>query len=186
MAEIFDIANGEVLLKPDSLYIKPFRDLWLRDKSKYKERATSEISYIVFLLHAMSPYMAYPEAVRESIIKEDLFGDIDWDADDLVKEGIEKYKEFQCTTNTRLLEAAKSAAEELSNYFRSVRFDISDERGKPIYSAKELASNLSAVGNIIKSLSLLEKQVRREQIENMIVRGQGEIGDYELPKKSKE
>ena len=185
MAEIFDIIGGDIVLKSESLYIKPFRDLWNRDKSKHKEQATNEISFIVFLLHPMSPYMAYPEDVRESIIKDDLFGNIDWEADDLVISAKNKYKEFQSTTNTRLLDSAKYAAEELSTYFRSVNFEIIDDRGKPVYSARELASNLSAIGDIVKSLSMLEKQVRRENIENMSVRGHSEIGDYELPKRIK-
>ena len=184
MAELFDIINGEVVLNPQSLYIKPFRDIWKRDKTKDKQRATNEISYVVFLLHNLSPYTSYPEEVRETVIKQDVFGDPDIELDDVVEDAVNKYAEFQNTTNTRLLSSAKMAAEELSSYFRSVKFDKKDERtGKPEYSARELASNLSAVGNIIKSLSLLEKQVRREQLEDITVKGQSEIGEYELPKK---
>ena len=128
---------------------------------------------------------SYPEEIRESVIKRDIFGDPDYELDDLVKDAVVKYAEFQVTTNTRLLASAKKAAEELSTYFRSVNFSKKDERtGKPEYSARELASNLSAVGNIIKSLSTLEKQVRKEQLDDVNVRGQSEIGDYELPKRN--
>lgn len=183
MAELFDIVGGDVVLNPQSLYIKPFRDIWKRDKDPNKEQATNEISYVVFLLHNLSPYNSYPEEIRDTMVKKDVFGDIDYHIDTVVEEALDKYAEFQNTTNTRLLDSAKKAAEELSNYFRSVNFSMLDERGKPMYSARELASNLSAVGNIIKSLSALEKQVRREQLEDTKVKGQTEIGDYEIPKK---
>lgn len=183
MAELFDIVGGDVVLNPQALYIKPFRDIWNRDESPNKETATNEISYVVFLLHNLSPYFSYPEEIRETMVKQDVFGHPDYEIDEVVESALRKYSDFQNTTNTRLLGSAKAAAEELSNYFRSVDFSVLDEKGKPMYSARELASNLSAVGNIIKSLSALEKQVRKEQMEDINVKGQSEIGDYEIPKK---
>ena len=75
---------------------------------------------------------------------------------------------------------ARSAADKLVGYFEKVDFELMDNYGKPVYSARDLASNLKEVGNIVKSLVLLEKQVQKEQLDSQEVRGGNDIGMYEL------
>jgi hypothetical protein len=84
----------------------------------------------------------------------------------------------------RLLEASEGAADKLADYFDTIDFSQVDSYGKPLYSAKDLSSNLKDVGNIVKSLAMLEKQVQTE-IADKNVRGQSEIGPYELPKQAR-
>lgn len=141
-----------------------------------------EIKYIAYLCDYASPYRkAYSATDLEKIIKNDFIKDEKWQPDPLVKEGIKKYEELQNTISTRILESAKIGAEKLSEYFKDVDFGMLDDNGRPVYTAKDLASNLSAVGNIVKSLMLLENQVKSEQLESSNVRGKTEINDYELP-----
>ena len=47
--KLFDIQQGKVVMNPTILWVPEFRTLWDRDKSKHKEQAVNEISYIVFL-----------------------------------------------------------------------------------------------------------------------------------------
>jgi hypothetical protein len=84
----------------------------------------------------------------------------------------------------RLLLSAKRNVDKLANYFDSIDFNEVDSYGKPKYSAKDLSSNLKDVGQIVKSLSMLEKQVQTEILEKN-ARGQTEIGPYELPKQNR-
>ena len=84
------------------------------------------------------------------------------------------------TTNTRVLLGAKKAAEELAKWFEQIDFSLVDAYGKPVFSARELSSNLKEVGNIVKSLGQLEEMVRQEQIEKTMTRGGSDIGMYEI------
>ena len=94
---------------------------------------------------------------------------------------IKKYKQLQETVSVRLLRSAKNAAEKLSIYFDNVDFNLLDSYNKPIYSARDVASNLKEIGSIVKSLGILEDQVRKEQSSSGKVRGGVDIGDYEMP-----
>jgi len=181
--ELFDIENNRLKLSPTNLYIPPFRSIWERDKTKGKEKANAELAYVTFLcnMSRQNPYNGYSDIIKESKIKKDLFGDKNWEPDDLVKEAINKYKEMQETTNSRLLKSAKNGAQKLADYFDKVDFNLMDNYGRPVYSAKEYSANLKEVGNIVKSLSQLEKQVEKEQIEASEARGGTEIGMYEIP-----
>ena len=178
--ELFDIEGGKLVLNPANLYIPEIRALWERDKTKEKNQATKEISYVTFMgnMSTKNPYMAYSERDKEVKVRKDT---IQKEPDEAIKKALERYKEFQNTTNTRLLLGARSAADKLAGYFEGVDFSQLDSYGKPVYSARELASNLKEVGNIVKSLVLLEKQVQKEQLDQQAVRGGNEIGQYELP-----
>ncbi len=184
--ELFDIENDRLVINPTNLYIPPFRQIWERDKSKGKEKAHNEIAYVTFLcnLSRRNPYNSYPEREKDGKIKKDLFGKADWQPDELVQKAIQKYNEMQRTTNSRLLQSAKDGAQKLADYFDQVDFNAIDNYGRPRYSAKEYAANLKEVGNIVKSLTQLEKQVEKEQLEASEARGGSEIGLYEVPGQS--
>jgi hypothetical protein len=184
MAKLFDIDNGKVVLDPSNLAIPVFKKIWDSDKSKTKEIATKELTYVVFLCDYKSPYRDYLPQEREEKIRKDIFSaDDEWEPSELIKEAIKQYEELQQTTNSRLVESAKVAAEQLAVYFRNTNFSALDDRGRPIYTAKDLVANLKALGDVVKSLSNLEKQVQKEQLEASTIRGGGEIGAYELPDK---
>ena len=180
MAKIFDINNGEVVLTPESLAIPAFKDIWDADKSTTKLKAKNEVKYVVFLCDAVtSPYKDYPYHERVETLKEDIFKDPEWKPSNLVEEAIKTYSALTETTSTRLLQSAKIATEKLAKYFEEVDFTKVDNYGKPMYSARDLSSNLSAVGNIVKSLNTLENAVRKEQLDGSRTRGGSDINYFE-------
>ena len=183
--KLYDIVNGKVVMNPQSLVIPEFRYLWDRDNDVDKDNAVREISYVVFLCDESlaNPYRAYKEGDREQVLLRDFIKEKKWKADKHIEAAIKKYTEATQTTNSRLLKAAKNAAEKLAGYFDMIDFNEVDKDGKYLFSAKELASNLAAVGNIVKSLHQLEEMVKKEQLETNTVRGGGEIGFYELPRR---
>jgi hypothetical protein len=181
--KVFDIVSGEIIIDPSRLVIPEFNKLWMRDKSKDKHNAMKEIAYITFLfdLSADNPYRGYTEYERDFVLKKDLFNDPNFVPDEALVEAIAKFKKLMETTNTRVLLGAKKAAEELAKWFEQIDFTKVDNYGKPIFSARELSSNLKEVGNIVKSLGLLEDMVRREQLDKATSRGGSDIGMYEIP-----
>ena len=182
MAKIFDISNGEVILTPEALAIPVFKEIWDSDKTKTKERAEKEIKFVVFFCDSVkSPYKDYPTDERYDILREEIFGDSKWKPDELVKRAIGVYEDLTETTSSRLLRSAKSATEKLAKYFEEVDFSKLDNQGKPIYSARELSSNLGNVGNIVKSLLTLETAVKKEQMESSRIRGGSDVNYFEDP-----
>jgi len=182
MARLFDIQAGKITISEDSLAIPPFKVLWDRDKTKTKEKATREISFVAFLCDYKSPYFeAYPEHLRMGVLKKDFFDDENYELDEILETAIERYREFRESTNTRLLRTAKGTAEKLAQWFDKVNFDDVDRDGRPMYTARDVSANLKDIGGIVKSLDVLERQVQKEQLEQSKVRGGSDIGDYELP-----
>ncbi len=182
MAKLFDIQAGKIIINEEALAIPPFKVLWDKDKTKTKEQATREISFVAFLCDYKSPYFeAYPEGQRMAVLKKDFLGDEDYELDEDLTIAIMRYKEFRESTNTRLLRTAKNTAEKLSEWFDKINFDEVDRDGRPIYTARDVSANLKDIGGIVKSLDVLEKQVQKEQLEQSRARGGSDIGDYELP-----
>lgn len=182
MAQIFDISNGEVVLTPEALAIPSFKKIWDRDKSKDKTRALDEIKYVVFLCDPVkSPYKDIEEIEKAEIIRKDIFGESKWQPDEVIIEAMDKYTELRFTTTLRVLKSAKTAVEQLSNYFAEVDFKAKDTMGRPLYSANDLAANLSRVGNIVKSLNILEEAAKKELSDSGRVKGGTEIGYFEDP-----
>lgn len=179
----FDILGDSVTFTPEFLAVPEFRAIWDRDKRKGKAQAMKELSFVALLCDntTSNPYRNYSEEIRWEILRDDYIGKKDWSPDKAIKAAVEKLHSMSETTSSRLLRSAKIAADKLGNYFESVDFTLLDDSGKPVYSARELASNLGAVGNIVKSLKVLEDQVRKEQLDDNITRGGFEIGVFEIP-----
>lgn len=145
--------------------------MWDRDKSKSKDKAAREISYIVFLYDYKSPYQAYPESQREKKIREDYFSDEpDWEPDEYVEKAMQRFLEFQDTATLRLLRSTKYALEAINEYFKNANPDNID---KIVKNAKEL-------GSLVQSLEKLEDQVQKEQMEKNSARGGQDVGMFEL------
>lgn len=179
----FDIQGDKVTFTAEFLAVPEFNKIWNRDRTKGKGKAVKELSYITFLCDntVTNPYMGYSEDIREDVLKEDFIGEKEWKPDDIILKATDKFRSLLETTSSRLLKSSKIAADKLAVYFEQIDFTILDDNGKPVYSARELASNLSAVGNIIKSLRVLEEQVKKEQLDDNMARGGAEIGIFELP-----
>jgi hypothetical protein len=179
----YDIEGGKVVLQPEFIAVPQNKVIWDRDKTKNKHKAYNELSYVVFLRDntIYNPYRSMAEDERERILKRDVLGKEDYVVDEKLQKAIDTFTKLKETTSSRLLKSAKIAADKLADYFENkVNFDELDVNGKPMYSARDLASNLGAVGKIIESLKKLEDQVIKEQADGGLARGGLEIGDFEL------
>ncbi len=165
---IFNFKSNKVVIDPDKLVIPEFKAIWDRDKSKDKEQAFKELTYIYMLVDFKSAYQAYPEDIRESKIIEDFIKDSKWKPDNLISDAAKKYYALQETPTLRMLNSAKLAVEKLSNYFK---------RSSP--EDRSYTANLEKLGKIIESLDKLEERVKKEQAAENRVRGGGSVKDRE-------
>lgn len=179
----FDIQGDRIEFSPQFLAVPEFGVIWKRDKTKTKNKAIKELSYIVFLCDntIANPYKGYPEDTRRDILIDDFIREKDWKEDDEIKAAIDKFKNLSETTSSRLVAAAMVAASKLTDYYLNVDLNAKDDNGKFLHSAKELQNNIERLGNTIKSLYNLNEQIKKEQLEGNITRGGFEIGDFEIP-----
>ena len=68
---MFDIQGGKIKLSTQDLAIPPFKDYY--NNAEDKSSAIKEIEYIIWLYKWNSPYEAYPEKERSSIVGKDVF-----------------------------------------------------------------------------------------------------------------
>jgi len=159
---LFDYAAFKVVLHPDSVILPPFIDLWDRDKTKGKLKATKELSYVYFICDFKSPYSIYGENERPAKVQKDFIKDNSWEPDAMVKAAMVKYNEFQETYTMKFLNSARGLTEKLQQYFDEVDFHAEDEKGNPKYKATDVVRNLKEVGKIMESLNQIEEQVKKE------------------------
>jgi hypothetical protein len=145
MKHLFNIVKGKVVLEPSTLYIPEFKHIWDRDDSE--------------------------EHTKEKTIRKDMFGSLAFRPDKAIKDAMKKYSLLQETANTRLLKAAKIAADKLTEYFEDV--DPNE--------ANNIVRNLKELGAVVKSLDTLQRQVEKEQLDLEAAKGSREIGYYENP-----
>lgn len=175
---MFQFNNGKIIFDPNVLSLPWFKVIWEADKTKEKENAIKELSYIFYLVDHKSPYASYPEDTRRENIIKDVIKDIKWKESKQVKEAIEKYKEFNTTVSSELLESVKSLVYKLTEYFNSIKFD---KEGDPEFEMKkaEAAQKATAsIGKTIESLATLEERVKKEITHKTNVRGGQSLGMF--------
>lgn len=173
---MFDIQGDKIRFSLDDLAIPPFQEHYNSNSDKAK--ALKEIEYVIWLYKWNTPYEAYPEKDRPSVVAKDVFGDPKYKPSADVQELAKRFKEFQETPGTRLLSASQTAAEGLIQALTDYSKESMD-----IDTAIKITRILKDVGNIVKSLDIAMKQAKIEQLETGKIKGGGTIGLYETPKK---
>jgi hypothetical protein len=178
MAKLFDIVDTEIVLNPNVVAIPALKKIWDKDKTKGKDNAKKVLTYITFMSDFNSPYRDIAADKKEETVRLDVFKDEKWFPTSEVHEAIEKYKELQETRHSKMLEALRHTEEEITYYFRNISLKDTDDLGKPKHNINEIVRNMKEVGGVIKSISILERQVETELQDNK-VQGESEIGPYE-------
>jgi len=182
MAKLFDMVGTDITLDANILAVPALQKIWDRDKSKGKAQALKELKFIVFLCDFLSPYKDLQEDLKEKTIIEDIFGE-KWVPDNTVKEAITKYIQLQETPLMRFLDVNLKNIGKLTNYLDLITFEGKDEY-EALKIVDSMTKSIEKAGGMIKSILTLKKQVQTEITEKN-VRGQSEIGPYELPKQTR-
>jgi len=177
--KIFDLVDYKIVITPEILNIPEFKDIWTSDKSKTKEKAMMEFEYIYYLEDYNSPYNIYPYDERKYKVIHDFIKDPKWKPNDKILKAQSKYQELTQTPLLGLLRDAVDVIQKLRDYFKKINFDIIDNQGNPIYSAKDAIANLSKLKDLVVSMKALENIVKQEQQDNTRVRGDRQTGIYE-------
>jgi hypothetical protein len=186
MAHLFQINDRAVFPNPETLLIYPFKEIWERDESPKKEVAIQELAYIEFATSMLksNPYREYPEDKKDIILKKEIMLDENWEADELIFDGIKKIEELQAEgsiTYTYWM-SNKSAIEKMIDFFNTV--DISEKNfktGNPIYKPRDITSAVADAEKILTTLTALKSKVDEEIFEMSKTRSDKKISPFANP-----
>lgn len=163
-------------IDPMVLTLKPFKAIWVRDKTEKKDRAISEIAYIYFMEDPRSDYQYIIDRdERSKAIKEGEGLKPTWQPDGTVKEAMKLYASFK-TTSALLLEDTRALVDGYRNKLRDLTSDMSELDVKDV---KELGAIIKQVPSMVKDLDEAERALAKEIAQSDKVRGAQEKSIYE-------
>lgn len=162
----FDKGTYSVKYSPLLLTLEPFKKIIDRDKTKGKEIAIKEISFIAFFADIRSDYMyivSDEERARELV--NDLELPKNWKIDTTIKQAIEFYTSRSTTVNSSIYKSACKAAIDISNYLNKTDALLSerDENGKVVTDISKITSALEKVPKIMANLNSAHTELIKEQ-----------------------
>ena len=162
----FDKGNYSVIYSPLLLTLSPFKKIIDRDKTKGKETAIKELSFIAFFADIRSDYMyIVSDEERAAELVKDLELPKDWKVDNTIKQAIEFYTSRSTTVNSSIYKSACKAAIDISNYLNKtdVLLDERDENGKVVTDISKITSALEKVPKIMANLNSAHTELIKEQ-----------------------
>lgn len=160
--KLFRYESYEVKVSEEALLLKPFKDLWSRDRSKDKMIAKQELAYVYFMADPRSDFQHYiDEDVRSEKIIEAEGMRKGWKPDAKVKAAIEFYNSFK-PASALLLEDTRAMIDKLREQLRTIDVNEKDDKGKPIYPISTVTTAAQKIPVIIKALNEAEKEVNSD------------------------
>lgn len=171
--KLFKYEAYKVTISEEALALKPFKQLWSRDKTTSKERAIAELAYVYFMEDPASDYqyLVDREERSKAIIEGEGLGS-KWKPDKVVLAAMSFYSSFK-TTSALILEDTRYAANNLRKSLRNIDLEATDDKGRPLYTVASIISAIKQVPQLVKELAEAERAVSKEMTENNgRVRGQ--------------
>ena len=105
---LFKYEGYEVKVAPEALTLRPFKKIWDRDKSKSKETALMELSFLYFFCDPRSDYQYITDSTdRLEAVKEGIGLSVAWKPDAVLNNAIVFYQTFDTSAAILLRTAAR-------------------------------------------------------------------------------
>lgn len=182
-----NVRNRVELNAPEILLVQEFGELMKVERNKCSEdptgelalRAFREFTYIWLAIDWKSFYSDYDEqerhkeALRDSGLTEEEFNNPEFRA------ACRKYRQLQESNRSiRMLKAAQTTVDNFIDYFTTiVDFTERDANGKPIFTGKNVADEITKLSKVHEELTILEGRVKKELAEVSAIRG-GAVEGY--------
>lgn len=172
---LFKYEGFKVVISPEALSIKCFKDIYDRDESEKKEIAMGELSFIYFYSDPRSDY-AYiiSNEAREAEIVKALGLPDEWKMDEKIKTAIEYYESFK-PMSAMLLDDAYYMISKLRERMRTVDYDERDDKGKPVYTFESVTKTINQIPALVENLSKAMERVNKDITEQEIASGSVEL-----------
>lgn len=180
--KLLEYEGYKVRVSPEALMLKPFKALWTRDKTRNKDKAMTEFSYIYFWSDPRSEYQyIIDDDDRSAAVKEGLGLPAKWKPDKELLKAIELYSSFT-TTAALLLQDTRYAVDKLRKLLRDIDLNAKDKNDKPIYTLSNITATIKQVPSLVRDLDNAEKYLNEQLKETDSAVGSTEMGilDTEL------
>lgn len=172
--KLFKYEGYNLTISEEAMLLKPFKNLWKRDKARNKENAQMELGYIYFMEDPRSDYMIYSdEEERAAQVKLGEGLPKNWKPDTAVLEAQKFYASFK-SSSALLAEDIRFAIQKLRTKMRSMDLDALDDKGKPIYSIDSYTRTIKQIPELIISLDEAERALATEITQKDKIRGSQE------------
>ena len=170
---LFKYEGYKVNISPEAMMLKPFKEIYDRDKSKSKDKAFLELAYIYFYCDPRSDYQYIIDPIdKDKAIREGL-DLLKWKPDKKITEAIEFYNSFK-STSSLLLEDTRALIDKVRNQMKEIDLTATDDKGKPLYTLNIITSTIKQIPDLIKSLDAAEKAIVSELATSGRIKGQRE------------
>lgn len=161
-SDIFFIDDkGIVNLRKESLAIPEIKS-YIDSRTKNKDIIEKEVQYIWHSISTKSPYEGYSQDRREKQIIRDFIKDGSWKPDVHVQALLNLYKNLSDSPAKRLLNAARTAVDELATYIANPETDTEVK-----------AKLMEKIPKIVEGLDKCEERVKKEIATEEKIRGGG-------------
>lgn len=177
--KLFKYEGYKLNISEEALVLKPFKNIWDRDKSKDKQKAIMELGYIYFMEDPRSDYQYIVDReARDKAIKEGEGLKESWKPDKVVLEAMQFYSSFK-PASALLLEDTRYAVDKLRQLLRDINLNDVDDKGRPVYTLNTITSTIKQIPSLVKDLDEAERSLAREIAQSDKVRGAQEKSIYE-------
>lgn len=154
---LFKYESYKVIISEEALALKPFKQIWNRDKTTSKDKAIMELSYIYFMIDPRSDYQyLVDKEERDKAVKEGEGLPSNWKPDKVVTEAMELYDSFK-PASALLLEDTRIMVDKFRKKMREIDFDSLE-----VKELKEVGALIKQIPSLVKDLDEAEKAVASE------------------------
>lgn len=174
MIRLFKYEGFKIVISEEAFALKPFRQIWNRDRSVNKDKAIVELGFIYFFCDPRSDYQyLVSEEERLEAIKEGEGLPSNWKPDKVVQEAMNFYMSFK-PLSALLLEDTRYMVDKFRTKLRELDFDSLE-----VKEFKEITAIVKQITPLIKDLDEAEKALTSELRSTAKMRGQGEKTIFE-------
>ena len=169
---IIEYNNYTIEPTQEALLIKPIRDLYIKDKSKNKEKFLQQMSVLYFYADPRSTYnyIVDDEERLKAIIEQEGLPE-DFKITEDLDNALQEYRKHTITTSYLLLQDTKIAVDKVRQFLREVNLTAVDDKGKPLYTINSITQAIKQIPQLSKDLLEAEKIVSKEIEEQGRARG---------------
>lgn len=174
MIKLFKYEGYKVVISEEAFALKPFRQIWQRDRTVNKDKAIMELGFIYFFCDPRSDYQfLVDDRERMEAIKEGEGLPPKWKPDRIVTVAMEFYKSFK-PISALLLEDTRFMVDKYRKRLKAQEFDELE-----IKDLKEAGALIKQIPSLVKDLNEAEKALNSEMRESGRMKGQGEKTIFE-------
>lgn len=174
MLKLFKYEGYKIVISEEAFALKPFRQIWQRDKTNNKDKAIMELGFIYFFCDPRSDYQyLVDDTERKEAIKEGEGLPPKWEPDKVVQEAMTFYTSFK-PISALLLEDTRFMIDKYRKRLRAQEFDE-----LAIKDLKEAGALIKQIPFMVKDLDEAEKALNTELKNSGKMRGQGEKTIFE-------